>query len=110
MHSKMGDCAAGGGGGSASMTTSQHLLDELSSKTWPEQRDSNQRVEDVFNARHPFAALLKAFLDGLIPETANLLMRCKPCICSVYLVHAAAACSGARSQVFPRTLYPYLFA
>jgi hypothetical protein len=49
-------------------------------------------------------------LDGLIPETANLLMRCKPCICSVYLVHAAAACSGARSQVFPRTLYPYLFA
>ena len=56
MHSKTGDCAAGGGGGSASMTTSQHLLDELSSKAWAKQRDSNQRVQDVLNAAHPLAS------------------------------------------------------
>ena len=75
MHSKTGDCAAGGGGGSASITTSQHLLDELSSKAWPEQRDRNQRVQDVLNAAHALAALLKRLLDRLIPETANLLVR-----------------------------------
>ena len=75
MHSKTGDCAAGGGGGSASITTSQHLLDELSSKAWAKQRDCNQRIEDVLNAAHALAALLKAFLDGLVPETANLFVR-----------------------------------
>ena len=57
------------------MTTSQHLLDELSSKARAKQRDSNQRVQDVLNAAHALAALLKRLLDRLIPETANLLVR-----------------------------------